>query len=61
MRLPNLHTAPIGHLIKITTFLKKGQFYGKIKSLCDVLKVLHLAEFSEIWSRYTTQDKVSDH
>ena len=26
MRLPNLHTAPMGHLIKIRTFLKKGRF-----------------------------------
>ena len=24
MRVPNLHTAPMGHLIKIGTFLKKG-------------------------------------
>ena len=29
MRLPNLHTAPMGHLIKIRTFLKKGQFLGQ--------------------------------
>ena len=28
MRLPNLHTAPMGHLIKIGTFLNKGRFYG---------------------------------
>ena len=26
MRLPNLHTAPMGHLIKIGTNLKKGRF-----------------------------------
>ena len=34
-------------------FLWQNQF--------DVLKVLHVAKFSEIWSRYTTQDNVSDH
>ena len=26
MRLPNLHTAPMGDLIKIGTFLNKGRF-----------------------------------
>ena len=26
MRLPNLHTAPTGHLIKVGTFVMKGQF-----------------------------------
>ena len=46
------------HLIKFRTFLKEAGF---IASLCDVLKVLHLAKFSEIWHRYTKQDKVSDH
>ena len=61
MRLPNLHTAPMRHLVKFRTFLKKAGFYGKNKTLCDVLKVLHLAKFSEIWHRYTKQDKVSDH
>ena len=55
MRLPNLHTAPMRHLIKFRSFLKKAGFY------CDVLKVLHLAKFSKIWHRYTKQDKVSDH
>ena len=42
-------------------FVQKDGFYWKTKSLCDVLKVLHLAKFSEIWGRYITQDKVSDH
>ena len=28
MRLPNLHTAPMGHLIKIELFLIKDGFYG---------------------------------
>ena len=34
---------------------------AKTKSLCDFLKVLRLAEFSEILSRYTTQNKLTDH
>ena len=29
MRLPNLHTAPMRHLIKFRTFLKKAGFYCK--------------------------------
>ena len=53
MRLPNLHTAPMRHLIKFRTFLNKA-------GLLDVLKVLHLPKFSKIWHRYTKQDKVSD-
>ena len=28
MGLLNLHTAPMGHLIKIGTFLNKDGFYG---------------------------------
>ena len=31
MRVPNLHTAPKRHLIKIGTFLKENRFlFGKI-------------------------------
>ena len=46
MRLSNLHTAPMGHLIKIRIFSKTSDgFLGKTKSLCDVLKVLHLLNF----------------
>ena len=41
--------------------IRKDGFIAKTKRLCDVLKVLHLAKFSEIWHRYTTQDKVFDH
>ena len=43
MRLPNLHTAPMGHLtnLKLELFLRMNDFYGKTKSLCDVLQVLH--------------------
>ena len=33
---------------------------AKTKGLSDVFKVLHLATFSEIFDRSTTQDKVSD-
>ena len=29
MGLPNLHTAPMRHLIKFRTFLKKASFYYK--------------------------------
>ena len=61
MRLPNLHTAPMRHLINLELFLRKPVFIAKTKRLCDVLKVLYLAKFSEIWHRYTKQDKVSDH
>ena len=61
MRLPNLHTAPMRHLFKFRTFLKKAVFIAKAKRLCDVLKVLHLAKCSKIWHGYTKQDKVSDH
>ena len=45
MRLPDLHTAPMRHLIKFRAFLKKAGFIAKTKSLCDVLKVLHLVNF----------------
>ena len=61
MRLPYLHTVPMRHLIKFKLFLRKLVFVAKTKSLCNVLKVLHLAKFSKIWYRYTKQDKVSDH
>ena len=55
MRLPNLRTTPMRLFIKIRTFKKKI----RTKSLLDVLKVLHLAKFSEISSRHTTQDTFS--
>ena len=64
MRPPNLHTAPMRHLIKFRTLRKRKEktvFTAKSESLCDVLKVLHLAKFSKIWHRYTRQHKVSDH
>ena len=61
MRLPNLLTTPMRHLIKFRTFLKKAGFYGKNQKFVRRLKVLHLAKFFEIWHRYTKQDKVSDH
>ena len=61
MRLHNLHIAPMRHLIKFRTFLKKAGFYCKIQKFFGVLKVLHLPKCSKIWHRYTKQDKVSDH
>ena len=61
MRLPNLHTAPMRHLIKFRTLLKKAGFYCKNQKFVGRLKVLHLAKFSEIWHRYAKQDKVFDH
>ena len=52
MRLLNLHTAPMRHLIK---------FIAKTESWCDIFKVLHLVKFSEILHRYTTQHNVFNH
>ena len=38
MRVPNLHTAPKRHLIKIRTFLRKIDSYRKKENMQDVLK-----------------------
>ena len=61
MRLSNLHTAPMRHLIKFRTSLKKRRFLLQNPKVCDVLKVLYLAKFSKISHRYTRQHKVPDH
>ena len=34
MRLPNLHTAPMGHLNEIGTFLNKGRFLWHKPRVC---------------------------
>ena len=34
MRLSNLHTAPMGHLIKIRTFPKKRRFFMAKLRVC---------------------------
>ena len=44
MRLPNLHTAPMGHLIKFGTFLKKAGFYCKIQKSIRRFEGLTLAQ-----------------
>ena len=54
MHLPNLHTAPMRHLIQFRTFHKKRCFLLQIESLCDVLKVLHSTQ-------YTRRREVLDH
>ena len=55
MRVPNLHTAPKKHLIKIRTFLKK------IDSYLDVLKGLDSTKFLEILHSNKTPNKFSNH
>ena len=62
MRVPNLHTAPKRHLIKIRTFLKKIDSYLKknINSQ-DVLKGLDSTKFLEILHSNKTPNKFSNH
>ena len=44
MRLPNLHTAPMRHLIKFRTFIKKVGFYCKIQKFIRRFEDLTLAQ-----------------
>ena len=63
MRVPNLHTAPKRHLIKIRTFLKKLKsilIWKNINSQ-DVLKGLDLTKFLEILHSNKTPNKFSNH
>ena len=48
MYLPNLHTTPKRHLIKIGTFLQKNDFTMKNIHSHDVLNGLHSIKFLEI-------------
>ena len=61
MRVPNLHTAPKRHLIKIRTFLKKIDFIWKNINLQDVLKGLDSTKFLEILHSNKTPNKLSNH
>ena len=63
MRVPNLHTAPKRHLIKIRTFLKKLKsilIWKNINSQ-DVLKGLDSIKFLEILHSNKTPNKFSNH
>ena len=63
MRVPNLHTAPKRHSIKIRTFLtnrKSILIWKKINSQ-DVLKGLDWTKFLEILHRNKTPNKFSNH
>ena len=61
MRIPNLHTAPKRHLIKIRTFLKKIDSYSKNINSQDVLKGLDSTKFLEILHSNKTPNKFSNH
>ena len=63
MRVPNLHTAPKRHLIKIRTFLKKLKsiFIWKNINSQDVLKGLDSTKFLEILHSNKTPNKFSNH
>ena len=63
MRVPNLHTDPKRHLIKIRTFLKKLKsilIWKNINSQ-DVLKGLDSTKFLEILHSNKTPNKFSNH
>ena len=63
MRVPNLHTAPKRHLIKIRTFLKKLKsilIWENINSQ-DVLKGFDSTKFLEILHSNKTPNKFSNH
>ena len=63
MRVPNLHTAPKRHLIKIRTFLRnrKSILTWKKINLQDVLKGLDWTKFLEILHSNKTPNKFSNH
>ena len=61
MHLPNLHTAPKRHLIKIRTFLKKIDSYLEKYKFADVLKGLDSTKFPEILHSNKTPNKFSNH
>ena len=60
MRVPNLHTAPKRHLIKIRTFLKKIDSYLENMNSQDVLKGLDSTKFLEILHSNKKPNKFSN-
>ena len=61
MRVPKLHTAPMRHLIKIRTFLKKIDSYLENINSQDVLEGLDSTKFLEILHSNKTPNKFSNH
>ena len=61
MHVPNLHTAPKRHLIKIRTFLKKVDSYLEKYKSQDLLKGLDSTKFLEILHSNKTPNKFSNH
>ena len=61
MRVPNLHTAPKRHLIKIRTFLKKIESYLEKYKFARRLKGLDWTKFFEILHSNKTPNKFSNH
>ena len=61
MRVPDLHTAPKRHLIKIRTFLKEIDSYLENINSQDVLKGLDSTKFLEILHSNKTPNKFSNH
>ena len=63
MRVPNLHTVPKRHLIKIRTFLKelKSILIWKNINSQDVLNGLESTKFLEILHSNKTPNKCSNH
>ena len=60
MRVPNLHTAPKRHLIKIRTFLKKIDSYLENMNSQDVVKGLDSTKFLEILHSNKKPNKFSN-
>ena len=60
MRVPNLHTAPKRHLIKIRTFLKKIDSYLENMNSQDVLKGLDSTKFLELLHSNKKPNKFSN-
>ena len=61
MRVPNLHTAPKRHLIKIRTFLKKIDSYLEKYKFARRFEGLDSTKFLEILHSNKTPYKFSNH
>ena len=61
MHVPNLHTTPKRHLIKIGLFLRKSILIWKNINSQDVLKGLDSTKFLEILHSNKTRNKFSNH
>ena len=61
MGVPNLHTAPKRHLIKIRTILKKIDSYLKKYKFVRRLKGLDSTKFLEILHSNKSRNKFSNH